>query len=198
MVETQLISRGIRDPRVLEAMSRIPRHQFVPSDLQDLAYDDGPLPIGEGQTISQPYIVALMTELLELTGRENILEIGTGSGYQTAILCQLARKVYTIELHANLSDTAFSRISDQGHDNFQTRVADGHFGWPDAAPFEGVIITAAPDKIPTALYPQITPSGRMVVPVGRFVQDLLLITNCREKEPDVHSILPVRFVAMQK
>ncbi|NOZ07388.1 MAG: protein-L-isoaspartate(D-aspartate) O-methyltransferase [FCB group bacterium] len=196
MVETQLVPRGIREPALLKVMARTPRHKFVPDYLRTSAYADGPLPIGGHQTISQPYIVALMTEVLTLTGKERVLEIGTGSGYQTAILCQLARSVFTIEINPELSASARCRLNTLNFTNFKCREGNGHRGWPEAAPFDRILITAAPNEIPTNLYHQVTRSGRIVLPVGAFSQDLLVITQCHDENPQIRKVLPVRFVPM--
>ncbi|MFQ5335136.1 MAG: protein-L-isoaspartate(D-aspartate) O-methyltransferase [Flavobacteriales bacterium] len=198
MVETQLVSRGILGASLLKTMARTPRHKFVPDYLRTSAYEDCPLPIGRHQTISQPYIVALMTELLELTGKEKVLEIGTGSGYQTAVLCQLAASVYTIEIQPELSASACRRLRDLNFTNFKCREGNGHEGWPETAPFDHILITAAPDNIPVNLYGQVTKSGRIVLPVGRFSQNLIVITRCHDEYPEIRSVLPVRFVPMVK
>jgi protein-L-isoaspartate(D-aspartate) O-methyltransferase len=195
MVDTQIRARGISDPRVLAAMAHVPRHQFVPDTVRAQAYDDYPLPIGAQQTISQPYIVALMTSLLELSGDEKVLEIGTGSGYQAAVLAELAREVYTIEILEPLSATAQKTIGGLGYRNIQFRVGDGWAGWPDAAPFDEIIVTAAPEKVPQPLLDQLKVGGRLVIPVGSFFQDLLVLTKTAtglEKK----NVIPVRFVPM--
>lgn len=196
MVETQIRQRGVRDPRVLEAMLKVPRHLFVPEAYRDQAYMDGPLPIGKGQTISQPYIVALMTELLELDGDEKVLEIGTGSGYQAAILAELAREVYTIEIIPELSKRAETILRGLGYKNIHFRIGDGYKGWPEEAPFDAIIVTAAPPEVPQALVDQLSDDGgRMVVPVGTWDQDLLLIIKEGGKITR-KNIAPVRFVPM--
>jgi protein-L-isoaspartate(D-aspartate) O-methyltransferase len=164
MVREQLVARGIRDARVLDAMGRVPRHELVPEDERELAYEDGPLPIGEGQTISQPYIVAAMSEAAALTGGERVLEVGTGSGYQAAVLSLLAREVYTIELEPTLAERARTALTRLGCANVRTRTGDGYRGWPEAAPFDAIIVTAAPDHFRSAV-DQLAP-GRMVIPVG--------------------------------
>ncbi|MEE8162519.1 MAG: protein-L-isoaspartate(D-aspartate) O-methyltransferase [Anaerolineae bacterium] len=166
MVESQLARRGIKDKRVLEAMRQVPRHLFIPEDMRSLAYCDGPLPIGHGQTISQPYIVALMTELLELTGQEKVLEIGTGSGYQAAILSRLARQVYSLERHAALAQQAEKVLAQLGYDNVVVRVGNGTLGWPEHSPYEAIIITAAAPEVPQPLPDQLADGGRLVAPVG--------------------------------
>jgi len=195
MVDTQIRARGVADSKVLAAMARVPRHEFVPESVRAQAYDDYPLPIGERQTISQPYIVALMTSLLELKGGERVLEIGTGSGYQAAVLSEIAGEVYTMEILEPLSQKAQRRLTALGYDNIHFRVGDGWKGWPDAAPFDGIVVTAAPEKIPQALLEQLKVGGRMVVPVGSFFQDLMVLTktaNGYEKR----NVIPVRFVPM--
>ena len=177
MVKIQIEGRGVKDQRVLEVMRRIPRHEFVPSHSQSRAYDDGAMPIGEGQTISQPYIVAVMTELLRLDGDERVLEIGTGSGYQAAVLAELVDHVYTIEIVAALAKEAHDRLERLGYTNISTRLGDGYRGWPEEAPFDAVIVTAAPDHIPQPLVDQLKLGGRMVIPVGRYAQDLMLLVK---------------------
>ncbi len=178
MVETQLVPRGIRDIAVLDAMRFVPRHHFVDAAAQHMAYDDMALPIGEGQTISQPYMVAVMTELLALTGAEKVLEVGTGSGYQAAILSRLAGEVFTIERIAPLAEKAIQRFRDLLYDNIHVKVGDGTLGWPEEAPFDRIIITAASPKIPDPLEEQISENGIIVIPVGsRYSQQLLRITK---------------------
>lgn len=166
MVGVQIASRGIRDKQVLEAMRIVPRHTFVPPEYRHAAYFDGPLPIGNGQTISQPYIVALMTELLELKGGERVLEIGTGSGYQAAILAQIAGEVHTIERHASLARLASQTLKASGCDNVHVHIGDGTKGLPEFAPYSAVIVTAAAPKIPQALLDQLEDGGRLVIPIG--------------------------------
>jgi len=176
MVEEQLIPRGIKDPRVLDAMRRVPRHVFAGGHNLAGAYDDMALPIGEGQTISQPYMVAIMTELLELKGTEKVLEIGTGSGYQGAVLAELAKEVYTIERIGALADRAAAEYQTLGIDNIQVKTGDGTLGWPEAAPFDRIIITAASPEIPEPLMEQLAMNGILVIPVGtRYSQQLLKI-----------------------
>jgi|TARA_B110000263_G_scaffold58469_1_gene49976 protein-L-isoaspartate(D-aspartate) O-methyltransferase len=196
MVEKQIEKRGVKDPRVLKVMRDIPRHLFIPPHLEKIAYNDGPLPIGEGQTISQPYIVALMTELLELKGDEKILEIGTGSGYQAAVLSALASEVFSIEIVKNLVDSAAVRLDKLGYKNVTTRWGDGYKGWSDQAPFDGIIVTAAPDKIPQPLIDQLKTGGRLVVPVGTRHQELKVITKNEDGSIQSKNIIPVRFVPM--
>jgi len=176
MVESQLARRGIKDKRVLEAMGQVPRHLFIPKDMHSLAYCDGPLPIGHGQTISQPYIVALMTELLELTGQEKVLELGTGSGYQAAILSCLACQVYTIERHAVLAQQAEKVLAELGYTNVVVRVGNGTLGWPEYSPYEAIIVTAAAPDVPQPLMEQLADQGRLVAPVGsRWSQVLVKV-----------------------
>jgi protein-L-isoaspartate(D-aspartate) O-methyltransferase len=166
MIESQLARRGIKDKRVLNAMRQVPRHLFVPKDMRGLAYCDGPLPIGHGQTISQPYIVALMTELLELTGQEKVLELGTGSGYQAAILSRLVRQVYSVERHAALAQQAEKVLAQLGYDNVVIRVGDGTLGWSEYSPYEAIIVTAAAPDVPQPLTEQLADGGCLVAPVG--------------------------------
>jgi protein-L-isoaspartate(D-aspartate) O-methyltransferase len=193
MVETQIEARGIRDARVLAAMRKIPRDLFVPPAEAASAYDDRPLPIGSGQTISQPYVVAFMTEQLRLTGKEKVLEIGTGSGYQTAILAELAAKVYSIEIRPELARAAADRLAALGIRNVEVRAADGYRGWPEEAPFDGILVTAAPERVPPPLLEQLAPTGRMVIPVGAFYQELKVIERQGGGYSE-KSVLPVRFV----
>ncbi|MGA2400844.1 MAG: protein-L-isoaspartate(D-aspartate) O-methyltransferase [Syntrophobacteraceae bacterium] len=181
MVETQIAARGVHDERVLDAMRKVPRHLFVDEALRDQAYSDHPLPIAEKQTISQPYIVALMTESLELKGAEKVLEIGTGSGYQSAILAELADRVFSIERYPELAYRANSILRKLGYQNVIVRVGDGSLGWPDDAPFDGIVVTAGTPKIPQPLIDQMAMGGRLVVPVGdRFGQDLILVRRVAE------------------
>ncbi|HSB62943.1 MAG TPA: protein-L-isoaspartate(D-aspartate) O-methyltransferase [Thermoanaerobaculia bacterium] len=193
MVETQIAARGIRDPRVLEAMRTVPRHLFVPPAEAASAYADRPLPIGSGQTISQPYVVAFMSEQLRLTGKEKVLEIGTGSGYSTAILAALASKVFSIEIRPELSHQAKERLEKLGVKNVELRAADGYRGWPEEAPFDAILVTAAPERIPPPLLEQLAPEGRMVIPVGAFYQELKVIKRQGGGYSE-KSVLPVRFV----
>lgn len=197
MVETQLEPRGIHDQRILKAMKNTPRHLFIPKSYQAFAYDDRPVPIGKEQTISQPYIVAKMTELLNLKGPEKVLEIGTGSGYQAAILSQLADTCYSIELIKILAERATRLLNEQGYHNVVVKCDDGYKGWKQHAPFDAIIITAAPEEIPQALVDQLKINGRMVVPVGTTYQQLILITKT-DKGIKKKNIFPVRFVPMVK
>ena len=175
MVEEQLIPRGIKSERLLDAFYKVERHKFVPEDLRGSAYADFPVPIGEGQTISQPYIVALMTQCLDLTGEEKVLEIGTGSGYQSAILAELAKAVYTIERHANLAKSAENVLKESGYKNITIKVGDGTLGWKEIAPFDRIIITAASPRIPLPLTEQINESGKMVLPLGEPLSQVLTL-----------------------
>jgi protein-L-isoaspartate(D-aspartate) O-methyltransferase len=195
MVETQIKARGVKDPRVLSALLKVERHRFVPKEYLNSAYSDQPLPIGEGQTISQPYIVALMTELLELKGDEKVLEVGTGSGYQAAILAELAKEVYTVEIVESLASTAKNRLLELGYQNVKVKAGDGYLGWPEAAPFDAIIVTAAPDHIPKRLLDQLKEGGRMVVPVGSYAQELKKIVK-QSGKIETTGIIPVVFVPM--
>ena len=187
--------RGVSDLRVLDAMGRVPRHLFVPEKVRPQAYEDFPLPIGSQQTISQPYIVALMTSLLDLRGGEKVLEIGTGSGYQAAVLSKVAGEVYTIEILGSLSESARKAIGGLGYDNIHFRVGDGYAGWPEAAPFDGILVTAAPEKVPQPLLDQLKVGGKLVIPVGSFFQDLLVYTRTATGI-ERKNVAPVRFVPM--
>jgi protein-L-isoaspartate(D-aspartate) O-methyltransferase len=196
MVEQQLKSRGIKDEHVLAAMAKVPREEFIPADQRGEAYQDGPLPIGYDQTISQPYIVAFMTEQLQPKPDDRVLEIGTGSGYQAAILANLVANVYTIEIVEPLARTAEATLQRLGYKNVHLKVGDGYKGWPEEAPFDAIIVTCAPDNVPQPLIDQLKDGGRMVIPVGeRFAQQLYLLEkkNGQLKESVT---LPVRFVPM--
>jgi len=195
MIETQIEARGIKDKRVLEAMLKVERHKFVPESQKPFAYEDRPLPIGYGQTISQPYIVALMTELLELKGEEKVLEIGTGSGYQAAILAELAKEVYTIEIIEGLAKEAQKRLADLGYKNIKVKIGDGYLGWPEVSPFDAIVVTCAPEEIPPALIEQLKEGGKMVIPVGEFFQELKLVSK-KEGKILIKNIIPVSFVPM--
>ncbi len=196
MVETQIVARGVRDPRVLAAMRKVPRHLFVDPSQRTLAYEDHPLPIPGNQTISQPYIVALMTELLELDPKGRVLEIGTGSGYQSAVLAEIAREVYTIEIVPELARSAAARLKELHYDNVTVLEGDGYRGWPEHAPFDGIIVTAAPERIPQPLLDQLAPGGVMVIPVGGFFQELKVFRKSADGKVSEKDILPVRFVPM--
>lgn len=195
MVESQIKARGISQPEVLDAMLAVERHLFVPEKYRQLAYEDGPLPIGEDQTISQPYIVALMTELLDIDSSEKVLEIGTGSGYQAAILGELADSVFTIEIIPELADRARQILAELGYGNILVRVGDGFVGWEEHAPYDAVIVTCAPAQIPQPLIDQLDEGGRLVIPVGTLWQELILVTKIDGKIKR-ESIIPVRFVPM--
>ena len=196
MVTEQLKARGISDERVLNAMNKVPREEFVPPDSRAGSYEDGPLPIGYGQTISQPYIVAFMTEQLRLKPSDRVLEIGTGSGYQAAILAELMSQVYSIEIVEPLAKNAEATLQRLGYENVHVKIGDGYKGWPEAAPFDAIIVTCAPDRVPQPLVDQLKDGGRMVIPVGdRIAQELYLLEkkNGQLKESVT---LPVRFVPM--
>lgn len=195
MVEGQIISRNVKDPLVLKAMMQVKRHQFVPEPLRSYAYGDEPLPIGHGQTISQPYIVAYMTEALQLKGNEKVLEIGTGSGYQAAVLAEIVKEVYTIEIVKPLAEEAKKRLAGEGYQNVFPKYGDGYQGWPDQAPFDAIIVTAAPPVIPETLVKQLKEGGRMILPVGEGFQELVLVTK-KGGKINKRSLIPVRFVPM--
>lgn len=196
MVESQIKARGIGDERVIKAMLKVPRHLFVDPALRDQAYGDFPLPIGERQTISQPYIVALMTEALELKGQERVLEIGTGSGYQTAILAELALWVYTIEKYPSLQEKAKNLLIKLGYRNISFKTGDGTLGWSEAAPFEAIIVTAASPRIPQPLIEQLAEGGRIVIPVGDEYSQMLIKGVKRGGVLHTKSLEPVRFVKL--
>lgn len=196
MVESQIKARGIRDERVIKAILKVPRHLFVDPALRDQAYGDFPLPIGERQTISQPYIVALMTEALELKGQERVLEIGTGSGYQTAILAELALWVYTIEKYPSLQEKAKNLLIKLGYRNISFKTGDGTLGWSEAAPFEAIIVTAASPQIPQPLIEQLAEGGRIVIPVGDEYSQMLIKGVKRGGVLHTKSLEPVRFVKL--
>ena len=197
MVSSQIQARGVRNPHVLEAMRKVERHRFIPTDDQAFAYRDGPVAIGQGQTISQPYIVACMPEVLAPQPSDRVLEIGTGSGDQTAVLAELVAEVHTVENVERLAKRAEMTLNQLGYGNISFRSGDGHLGWPEAAPFDKIIVTAAPAKLPKVLLGQLKPGGRMIVPVGRWRQELVLIHHtpdgCRQEH-----LMPVRFVPMVK
>jgi len=195
MTESQIRARGVGDPLVLAAMAAVPRHVFVPEGLQVRAYADEPLPIGNGQTISQPYIVAYMTEALGLRGGEKVLEVGTGSGYQTAVLAEIAGAVWTIEIVRTLAGRARAALDGLGYTNIQYRIGDGSAGWPEAAPFEAIIVTAAAPVMPLELEGQLAAGGRMIIPVGTDVQELILVRRTK-KGIERARLLPVRFVPL--
>lgn len=198
MVKQTIEDRGVSDPEVLQAMYTVPRHEFVPEDLRKYAYEDRPLPIGLGQTISQPYIVAYMTELLKVDKNSKTLEIGTGSGYQAAVLAEIVKEVYTIEIFQELGENAQKRFEELHYENITAKVGDGYYGWKEFAPFDGIVVTCAADHIPPPLIEQLKPGGKMVIPVGGVfqVQMLMLVMKDEEGEVTVKNMLPVRFVPL--
>ena len=195
MVVDQIEARDIKDKRVLAAMRKVERHKFVPQMLRDISYTDSPLPIEGGQTISQPYIVALMTELLEIQGDEKVLEIGTGSGYQAAILAELCAHVYTIEILEPLATSAKKLLEELGYTNIGVKYGDGFLGWEEYAPYDGIIVTCAPLEVPQSLVEQLKDGGRLVIPVGSFYQELKVIEK-NDGKITTENIIPVRFVPM--
>jgi protein-L-isoaspartate(D-aspartate) O-methyltransferase len=195
MVDTQIKARGVKDEKVLAAMRKVPRHLFVPENMKLYAYQDEPLLIGEGQTISQPYIVAYMSEALQLKGHERVLEVGTGSGYQAAILAEIVKEVFSVELLESLSLQAQDVLKILNYKNIHFKVGDGTLGWKEHAPYEAIIVTAAPTKVPKALQDQLTTGGRMVIPVGAAFQELVLVTKEKRKFKK-KKLLPVRFVPL--
>jgi protein-L-isoaspartate(D-aspartate) O-methyltransferase len=196
MVDTQIKGRGVQDKLVLQAMQTIPREKFVPDEYHNQAYEDYPLPIGYSQTISQPYIVAYMTEILNLDSSETVLEIGTGSGYQAAVLSKCAEQVYTIEIVEPLCEESRHVLDSMGFENVHVRCGDGYQGWPEHAPFDAIIVTAAPPDVPEALVEQLANGGRLVIPVGKYVQNLMLITKNEYGAVNEEKLIPVRFVPM--
>ena len=197
MVERQVRRRGVRDPRVLAALACVPRHLFVPEEVLDLAYEDRPLPIGKGQTISQPYIVGFMTEALEILPGDRALEIGLGSGYQAAVLAELGADVHAVEIVPELARSAARRLAELGYASVRVRQADGRLGWPEAAPFDAIVGTAAPASIPGSLLEQLAPGGRLVIPVGGRVQELRRIRRTAGGDRFTsEALLEVRFVPM--
>jgi protein-L-isoaspartate(D-aspartate) O-methyltransferase len=197
MVQKDIQGRGVKDPKVLEAMGKIPRHLFVDESFKEKAYADHPLPIGEGQTISQPYVVALMTEALRLRPEDRVLEIGTGSGYQAAVLADIVKEVYTIEIRKPLAESASKRLQELGYKNIQVKCADGYFGWEEVAPFDAIIVTAASNHIPPSLLKQLKEGGRLIIPVGSttFHQTLTLVTK-EKGDPQVEQLGGVIFVPL--
>jgi len=195
MVERQIAARGVVDVRVLAAMRNVPRHLFVPEAYRAAAHDDCPLPIGHGQTISQPYIVASMTEALELKETDNVLEVGTGSGYQTAVLAEIVRTVRTVELVAELAAAARLTLGSLGYDRITFRLGDGAMGWPEYAPFDAILVTAAPAGLPPALLAQLRDGGRLVIPIGRVEQTLVLVRRDGDRFLETE-LYPVRFVPL--
>lgn len=196
MVRSQIESRGVKDTRVLEAMRKVPRHRFMPESQRPYAYDDRPLPIGEGQTISQPYIVALMSELAGVKPGDTVLEVGTGSGYQAAVLAEMGVKVFSIEIVASLAKRAEALLGDLGYEeSIEVRHGDGYAGWPEHAPFDAIVVTAAPPEIPEPLKQQLEVGGHLVIPVGKSFQSLLRVTRTEHGFRE-ESVIPVRFVPM--
>jgi len=197
MVAEQIEARGVKNEKVLQAMGKVPRHRFVPENLIPHAYEDSPLPIGFGQTISQPYIVALMTELLNPEGSDRVLEVGTGSAYQAAVLSEIVDEVYTIEIFEELGTSAKERLEDLGYDNVKVKIADGYYGWPEYAPFDVIIVTCVASHIPPPLIQQLKEGGKMCIPVGSvfWAQNLMLVEKKNGKIVS-RNILPVRFVPM--
>ena len=195
MVDRQIRGRGIRSPAVLKAMAAVPRHLFVPPDVRAFAYEDRPLPIGLGQTISQPFIVAYMTEALQTSPDDSVLEIGTGSGYQAAVLAELVRGVYTIEIIPALADRARRALAEAGYRNVHVRTGNGYLGWPEQAPFPRIIVTAAPEEIPPALVEQLAIGGTLVLPVGTSFQEMTIVTKTAAGVTEKKT-MPVRFVPM--
>ena len=197
MVESQIRARGIKDPKVLAAMSKVPRHQFVDPWWQDFAYRDRPLPINHHQTISQPYIVAYMTQAAHISPGDRVLEIGTGCGYQTAILGEIAKQVYSVEIIPQLAQKASCTLTELGYKNIEFKTGDGYQGWSEHAPYNAIIVTAAPEYIPPALIEQLAINGNMVIPVGKWSQDIMVITK-QENDIVMKKTIPVRFVPMRK
>ncbi|MBE0461261.1 MAG: protein-L-isoaspartate(D-aspartate) O-methyltransferase [Candidatus Aminicenantes bacterium] len=195
MLETQLKARGIKDEKVLKAMEKVQRHLFVPENMRTYAYNDEPLPIGEGQTISQPYIVAYMTEFVKLNKNKKVLEIGTGSGYQTAILAEIANEVFTIEIITSLFQKAKEALDGLGYKNIHFKQGDGSLGWAKHAPYDAIVVTAAPQRLPEVLQDQLENHGRMIIPVGETFQDLILVVR-KNNTFKIEKLLPVRFVPL--
>jgi protein-L-isoaspartate(D-aspartate) O-methyltransferase len=200
MVREQIESRGITNTRVLAAMAKVPRHEFVPEHLADAAYEDHPLPIGYNQTISQPYIVALMTELLQLRPGAKVLEVGTGSGYQAAILAEVGAQVYSLEILEPLAKTSAELLQRLGYTNIQVKHGDGYLGWPEHAPYDAIIVTAAVDHVLQSLVEQLKPGGRLVIPVedGPARQSLLLVEKSIDGSVTTHNVAPVLFVPLTR
>lgn len=196
MVETQIISRGVDDTAVIRAMNTVPRHQFVPASYSSEAYKDYPLPIGSGQTISQPYIVAFMTEVLELEHTDRVLEVGTGSGYQAAVLAEICDSVYSIEIFEELGLRAEKTLKKLGYNNVYVRIGDGYEGWEEAAPFDAVIVTCSPTHVPEPLEEQLAEGGKMIIPVGNLYSQELYLLRKEKGKLKQKRVLPVRFVPM--
>ena len=199
MVQDQIRARGISNPGVLRTMRSVPRHEFVPPDLHHQSYRDHPLPIGYGQTISQPFIVAYMTEAIQPGENDRVLEVGTGSAYQAAVLAEIVDSVFTIEIVPELAESAAERLSRLGYDNVTVRHGDGYFGWPDKAPFDAIVVTAASEHIPPPLIEQLKDGGRMIIPVGTpFLKQSLILVDKRDGKVTTTSLLPVRFVPLRR
>jgi protein-L-isoaspartate(D-aspartate) O-methyltransferase len=199
MVRQQIMARGVEDPVVLEAMRKVPRHLFVPEKYRAFSYRDHPLPIGQGQTISQPYVVAFMTEALDLEPSDKVLEIGTGSGYQAAVLGEIVEEVYTIEIIEKLGKKARKTLETLGYKHIHVKIGDGYKGWPEMAPFDAIIVTCAPEQIPKALIEQLNEGGRMIIPVGRVGAIQRLVRAVKKKgKLETKEVMPVRFVPMVK
>ena len=196
MVQEQLIPRGINEPRVLSAFRRVQRHKFVPNKMEDMAYSDHPLPVGEGQTISQPYMVALMTEKLALSGEEKVLEIGTGSGYQAAILAELAKEVYSMERFSPLANKAQETLASLGYNNIHIKVGDGTLGWKEFAPFDRIIVTAGAPHIPESLFEQLSENGKLVIPVGGSFSQVLTVAEKKRGKISQEEICGCVFVPL--
>lgn len=196
MVKDQLVARGLRDGRVLEAMQSVPRHRFVPLTEQSRAYEDNPLPIGRGQTISQPYIVAYMLQSLALKGEEKVLEIGTGSGYQAALLGKLAKQVYTVERHAELAEAAARALAELGFENVHVLTGDGSIGWPEHMPYDAIIVAAGAPIVPQPLLQQLAAAGRLVIPVGEAGKQMLQLWTRHADGFDYEELVPVAFVPL--
>jgi protein-L-isoaspartate(D-aspartate) O-methyltransferase len=196
MIRDQILVRDVRNSTVIRSMAAVPRHRFVSEDLEGKAVDDTPLPIGEDQTISQPYIVAYMTAALELESGDRVLEVGTGSGYQAAVLSEIAAEVYTIEINENLAIEVAARFKKMNYDNIHLRFGDGYKGWPEQAPFDGIIVTAAPNHIPQRLIEQLRVGAKLVIPVGESEQELVVVTKLSDGTIKRESRIPVRFVPM--
>jgi protein-L-isoaspartate(D-aspartate) O-methyltransferase len=198
MVEKQIVNRGVKAPLVLSAMRKVPRHEYVPKKLRREAYSDWPLPIGHGQTISQPYIVALMTELLRPKETDRILEIGTGSGYQAAVLAEIVREVWTIEIITALGKQAKNRLAEKYPENVHVKIGDGYYGWAEGAPFDGIIVTCAANNIPAPLIKQLKEGGRIVIPVGShfYTQNLIVVEKREDGRIVTRNLFPVSFVPM--
>jgi protein-L-isoaspartate(D-aspartate) O-methyltransferase len=196
MVDSQIANRGVTNAAVLNALRRVPRHEFVPEDLKGSAYEDRPLPIGYGQTISQPFIVAYMTEQLQLAPTDRVLEVGTGSGYQAAVLAGLSAQVYTIEIVEELARQAAKDLKRLGYTNVSVRAGDGYQGWPEAGPFDAIIVTCAPENVPQPLIDQLKDGGRMIIPVGESSSQELVVLKKKDRRLERTRVLPVRFVPM--